>query len=104
MVVHLQHSSSLAKVVDLRLLLFVVRRGSVGFLPKESEVSFQCGSDQWCSGTNLGGIINSLFVKTVASFFFICAWSNDGCVDPKEGLARCCLRGSRSPCCLNCSS
>ena len=45
-VVQLQHTSSLARVVDLRLLLLIVRRGSVGFSPKGSEVGLQCGSDR----------------------------------------------------------
>ena len=99
-VVHLQHTLFLAGVVDLRLLLFVVRRGIVGFSPKGSEVGLQCRSDRCYRGNKLRVTVTPLSTTTGAGCFFICACSNDCCKEPKECPFLCWCIGGSSPYCL----
>ena len=72
-VVHLQHNSTLARVVDLCLFLFVVRQGSVGFLPKGSEVDLQYGQEPCCIRTKLGVIVTPYLSKQLPVFSSIVA-------------------------------
>ena len=72
-VMHLQHSLSLLGVVELRPLLFEVRRGSVGFSSKGVEVGSQYRSERCCIRTKLGVMVTPYLSKLLPVFSSIVA-------------------------------